>query len=257
MSFFNIEVKEHVGILRFNRPPVNAVSHQVYFDFYAALDELAANEEVRSVLFTGSPGIKPFCGGGDLHEFKELNAETRRNRYDIIDKVLLKYGSFPKPVVGAINGPAIGVGLSLCALMDIRFAADNVHFMIPDIDRGVVSGHLPKFARLNVPIGLAKEWILTGRRFSVIEAYQVGFIDHICQPNDLFNEAWKVASMIASKTKDSVKYYKQFFIEAETMPWLDAYIKSHEYSAQLTSSSNSKEGIRAFFEKRQPNYKED
>ena len=254
MEFFKITVEEGVGILRFERPPVNAVSHQVYVELGQALAELAANEDVRVVVFTGSPNVKAFCGGADLKEFLQLDYESRLKRYEIIDQTLPKLGNFPKPIIAVANGPAVGVGVALLSLCDIRFASEEAFFMIPEIDRGVVSNHLPKMKKINVPEGIAKEWILTARRIPVAEAHRYGFIDHVVAPAYLLEDAMRVAKTIAKKPKKALLYFKQSFIESETMSWIDSYKKSHVYSAELTAHSNSKEGIRAFLENRTPEY---
>ena len=256
MEFFNITIDENVAILRIHRPPVNAVSHQVYFELNDVMDEIENNDEARVVLFTGSPDVKAFCGGADLNEFMELDYESRLRRYDIVDKVLPRFGSFPKPIICAINGPAVGVGVALTLLTDIRLAANDIFFLIPEIDRGVVSNHLPKFRRLNVPDGIAKEWILTARKIRVAEAERYGVVNRVCEPELLFDEALFLAKRIAKKSKDALKFFKISFVESESMPWIEAYKKSHEYSAQLTAHQNSKEGIKAFFEKRAPEYKD-
>ena len=254
MSFYNYTVEDHVAVLRLDRPPVNAVSVQVYLDLEVALNELAANEDVYCVILTGSPNVRAFCGGGDLNEFMVLNGESRMKRFETVDRVLPMISDFPKPIIACVNGPAVGVGVAMVTSCDIRLCADNVFFAIPEIDRGVIAADLPMMKKICVPTGIVKEWILTARRFSAAEAHKYGFIDHVCQPDDLLHQAMRIAKKIASKAPKAIMYHKKAFLESETMSWVECYFKSHEYSAELTEHSNSKEGIKAFLEKREAKY---
>ncbi len=255
MSFYSIAVDEGVGVLRLERPPVNAVSVQVYLDLEASLNELKDNDAVHCVILTGSPKVRAFCGGADLNEFMELDYDSRLKRFETVDRVLPMLSDFPKPIIVAVNGPAVGVGVAMVSSCDIRLASDNATFMIPEIDRGVIAADLPMMRKIGVPSGIVKEWILTARRFPAAEAHKYGFIDHVYEPDDLMNQALRMAKKIASKAPQAILYHKKAFLESETMSWLDCYLKSHIYSAELTQNNNSKEGITAFFEKRAPQYK--
>jgi enoyl-CoA hydratase len=257
MSFYNVEMDGHVAVMRLERPPVNALAKQVYIDLMETLDTLEQDDDVRAVIMTGSPKVKAMIGGADLNEFMELDYDSRLKRFETVDKAFDRMENFTKPLIGACNGPTVGAGVAMLSLCDIRLASDTATFLIPEIDRGVMAAHLPMMKKLGVPSGIIKEWIFTCRRFNVYEAHYSKFIDHVYPPDELMPNALRMAHKIAEKNKDALRFQKLYFIESEKLSWFEAYKKSHEYSAILTSGSNSKEGISAFLQKRVPNYKEE
>ena len=257
MGFYKVEMDGHVAIMRLERPPVNALAKQVYLDLIDTLKTLEDDDNVRVVIMTGSPSVRAMIGGADLNEFMELDYESRLKRFETVDIAFDRLSGFTKPIIAAINGPTVGAGVAMLSLCDIRIASDNVHFLIPEIDRGVMAAHLPMMTKLGVPAGIVKEWILSCRRFNVYEAHYQRFIDFVYPPDEMMPNVLRLAQKIASKSKDALRYQKINFIESEKLGWYEAYIKSHEYSAILTSGSNSKEGISAFLQKRDPNYKDD
>ncbi|GHT00009.1 2,3-dehydroadipyl-CoA hydratase [Synergistales bacterium] len=256
MSFYNVEMDGSVAIMRLERPPVNALAKQVYIDLMDTLKTLEDDDNVRVVIMTGSPKVKAMIGGADLNEFMELDYDSRLKRFETVDEAFDKLEKFTKPLLGVANGPTVGAGVAMLSLCDIRLASDTATFLIPEIDRGVMAAHLPMMKKLGVPSGIIKEWIFTCRRFNVYEAHYHKFIDYVYPPDDLLPNALRLAQKIAAKSKDALRFQKLYFIESEQLSWSDAYKKSHEYSAILTSGTNSKEGISAFLHKRIPNYKE-
>jgi enoyl-CoA hydratase len=206
---------------------------------------------------TGSPNVKAMIGGADLNEFMELDYDSRLKRFETVDLAFERLENFSKPLIAAVNGPAVGAGVAMLSLCDIRIASDTATFLIPEIDRGVMAAYLPMMVKLGVPAGIIKEWIYSCRRFNVYEAHAQKFIDYVYPPEDLMPNVMRLAQKIAGKNKDALRYQKIYFIESDKLGWFEAYKKSHEYSAILTSGSNSKEGISAFLEKRNPDYKED
>ena len=257
MGSYFIEMDGKVAIMRLERPPVNALAKQVYVDLIDTLKALEDDNNVKVVVMTGSPKVKAMIGGADLNEFMELDYDSRLNRFETVDIAFEKLESFSKPMIAAINGPTVGAGVAMLSLCDIRVATDTATFLIPEIDRGVMAAHLPMMTKLGVPSGIVKEWILTCRRFNVYEAHYHKFIDYVYPVDTFMTNVMMLAHKIAAKSGDALRFQKIYFLESDRLGWFEAYKKSHEYSAILTSGSNSKEGISAFLQKRNPDYKED
>src|SRR5258708_1120801 len=126
---FQVEVgADGVALVIFSRPPVNAVSISVYEDIGRLADELSAGTAVRAVLLTAPGGRRGWWGGGDLKDFIGMNPEKRKDRYRFINAQLPKFYELDRPVIAAINGPAIGIGMVWSGLCDMRIAAEDACF---------------------------------------------------------------------------------------------------------------------------------
>jgi enoyl-CoA hydratase/carnithine racemase len=136
----------------------------------------------------------------------------------------------------------------LASFCDIRVAAENSFFAMPEIDRGVVAGGM-FFQRLNMPQGMIREIIYTGRRLTAEEMRQAGFYSYVVPEKDVVPRAMEIANLIAKKNLFALQANKASLNESEVLGWEEAYHRSHEASAQLTASKDTKERIQAFFDK--------
>ncbi len=255
LSHFSIDVREPgIALVTFNRPPVNAVSFDVYTDIRVFSEYLADDPAVRVVVIAAPEGARAWCGGADLGDFLKLDGESRRARYKYINECVPHFANLRKPVIAAMNGHAVGVGMVLASLCDLRVGADDAFCALPEIDRGVVAGGGCFFSRLSMPDAFVREMMYTGRRFSTHEVARTGFFNYVVPRNEVVSKALELAHAIAGKSLPALVATKLSAIAAETMSWMDAYVASQEHAAQLTGLDDSKEGIRAFLEKRQPNY---
>lgn len=255
LKFFSTEIRDPgIAIVTFNRPPVNAVSADVYSELRSISQYAAATDDIRVVVLTAPQGARAWCGGADLNDFMKLNSQTRRERYAHINECVPHFANLPKPVIAAINGPAVGVGMVLASLCDLRIGADDGFFAVPEIDRGVVAGGGCFFSRLSMPDAFVREMMYTGRRFSTQEVAKTGFFNYVVARDQVLGKALELADIIARKSLPALKATKLSAIAAETMTCMDAYLASQEQAAVLTGLMDSKEGIRAFLEKRTPTY---
>lgn len=255
-EFFSIEVKNKIATLTFARPPVNAFSYAVYRELIEVIDEIETSDEIAVVILTGSPQSRAWVGGADLKDLVELDPETRRERYKLVNASLPRLYNLERPVIAAINGPAVGVGVSVAAMYDIRIASKKAFFAKPEIDRGLVASGGAQITRLNMPIGVVREMIYTARRFSAEELAWTGFLNYVLEPEEVLPKAQEIAELIAAKSLPALKANKICNNAVEGLAWEDGYKLTQEYSAMLTGTSDSKEGIRAFLEKRRADYQD-
>jgi enoyl-CoA hydratase/carnithine racemase len=253
---FTLET-DSLGIttVTFSRPPVNAISFDVYPEIRGLAETIMSTDDTRVVILTAPPDARAWCGGADLTDFLGLDYETRLARYGTVNECMPVFYNLDRPVIAAINKHALGVGMVLASYCDIRIASEDAFFGTPEIDRGVLAGGGGFFTRLNMPMHKVREMILTGRRF---KAHELGdsFFNYIVPADQVMAKAREVAEIIASKSLPALKANKLTMNQGETMTWSEAYKMTQSVSARLTAGIDSKEGIRAFFEKRDPAYRD-
>ncbi len=255
MEFFSMKTDNHgVTLVTFNRPPVNAVSFKVYPELRELAQTIMKTDETRCVVLTSPPDARAWCGGADLHDFLGLDYQTRLKRYDLINECMPAFFNLDRPVIAAINKHVVGVGLVIASFCDIRVASKKAFFAAPEIDRGVVAAGGGFFMRLNMPQGMIREMIYTGRRYTAEELRPSGFFNYIVPEGQVLAKSMEVAHQIAKKSLPSLKANKLAINEGENLSWEEAYHRTNKASAELTAGKDSKEGIRAFLEKREPTY---
>ncbi len=258
LKYFRIETDEQgITVVTFDRPPVNAVSFDVYPELRRMAETIEASDRTRVVVLTSPPGSRAWCGGADVRDFLPLDAKSRMDRYAMINECLPKFYNLSRPVIGAINSHAVGVGLVLAAFCDLRVASRDAFFAHPEIDRGVIAGGGSFLTRLNVPGAKVREMIYTGRRFTAAELQEhSGFFNYIVDRDQVMPKAMELARVIARKSLAALKANKLCNNASETMSWTEAYKLAQTESAKLTVTKDAKEGIRAFLEKRAPQYQD-
>jgi enoyl-CoA hydratase/carnithine racemase len=159
-----------------------------------------------------------------------------------------------KPVIAAVNGPALGAGLGPVIASDIILAYDNALFGLPEIDIGLMGG--ARHAMKLFPHSLARRMILTGYRLPAAEAYRRGIIECCVPLEQLMDEAMKIARNIASKSPKALSLAKRSIQTVENMPLREGYRFEQNLTVELTRHEDSKEAMRAFLEKRTPVFKD-
>jgi enoyl-CoA hydratase/carnithine racemase len=255
LKFFKLETdSDGITTVTFDRPPVNAVSFEVYAEIKALADKIESTDETRVMVLTSAPDARAWCGGADLNDFLPLDFDSRLARYRLVEDCLPRLYNIDRPVIAALNMHAIGVGFVMATFCDIRVASEEAFFAVPEIDRGVMAGGGGFFTRLNLPMGKVRELVFTGRRFTAKELGNSGIFDYIVPKKDVMPKAMEIARIIAKKSLPALKFNKRCMNLAETMPWQSAYSMTVPISAHLTAGPDSKEGIKAFLEKREPKY---
>jgi enoyl-CoA hydratase/carnithine racemase len=245
-----------IGVVTFSRPPVNAVSLSVYEDLGRLVDRVEGDSAVRVLVLTAHDDSRAWCGGADLNDFVGMDVAARKQRYAFINAQLPRFYAIERPVIAAINGAAIGIGMILAALCDMRIAAEDARFACPEIDYGLVAGGAALFARVNMPEAKVREMLFTGAKFTARELEQTGFFNYVVPRQEVMPRAMEVARQIAPKSLPAIRARKIASAALEGRTWTEAYLDAQVLSAGLTAGNDGSEGVRAFLDGRAPNYRD-
>ena len=243
-----------LGIITLNRPQaMNALSMKLVNELISALDEFGKDEGVRCLVITGSERV--FSAGADIHEMANMTAVQMTmtgHFFPLWDKV----GRYPKPIVGALSGYVLGGGLELAMSLDVLVASETTQLGQPEIDIGVIPGG-GGTQRLTRAVGKAKamEMILTGKRIGAEEAKTLGLVSRVVPKEAYLEEAKKMANEIASKSPVAIRLAKMAVNKAFEMGLSQGLDFEREVFYLLFASEDKTEGMRAFMEKRKPEYK--
>jgi enoyl-CoA hydratase/carnithine racemase len=204
------ERRDKVAIVTLNRPDKrNALSIALRNELDHCLEELADDDGVSVVVITGAGPV--FCAGFDRNEFFVREPAHLEALMDSTDRFHLRLLNFPKPLVAAINGSAMGGGLDLAVLCDVRVAADNAVFAHPEIKFGAPTLYGPLAETIGG--GLARDLCLTGRRIDAQEAYRIGLVSSVVPLDRLLDEAIAVAGGIAEAPLVALKTVKSMIVD--------------------------------------------
>ena len=200
----------HVATITINRPKaLNALSTAVLTDLNAALDEVAADQDVYALIITGA-GEKSFVAGADIAEMKDKSVEEAAEYGKFGNAVFRKIETFRCPVIAAVNGFALGGGCELAMSCDIRVASENAVFGQPEVGLGITPGFggTQRLARL-VGAGIAKEMIYTARNIKADRAAQIGLVNKVVAAEELSATVMMMAQGIAKNAPIAVAYAKK------------------------------------------------
>jgi len=248
-----IERDEPVAVVRLNRPEqLNALSNQLMGELVGALENLDGDEAIRCIVLTGDE--KAFSAGADIGELSdathlELYFGGRIDKWDAIRKIRT-------PIIAAVSGYCLGGGCELAMACDLIVASESAQFGQPETNLGVLPG-AGGTQRLTRAIGKSKamDVILTGRFLSADEAEQAGLVARVVAKGSWLEEAKRIAREIGAKSPVGIRLAKESVNRAfETT--LEAGLDSERKAFHLAlSSEDAQEGLKAFTEKREPNYK--
>ena len=268
--------EKSIGIITLNRPDfLNAVDVRMRVELDILLDEIRHQSHIKVVIITGAG--RGFSAGGDLKSeagplgageedfdmgnfgpYKELAHYFFNDlRHSVLQRCFRKLEDLPPITVAAINGPAVGIGLELCTLCDLRFASDRAKLGEVAVPAGFLpesggSRNLPKL----VGIGKALEMILTGRIVDGTEAEKMGLVDRLIPHDKLLDETMAFAGQVASAPYLSVRYAKQLVKYYWNQNRTDeGWKRELEAIMEITRTKDCQEGIRAFLEKRKPEFR--
>ncbi|NQV98034.1 MAG: crotonase/enoyl-CoA hydratase family protein [Acidimicrobiaceae bacterium] len=260
-SFSQIEysVSEQIATITLNRPErLNAFTTKMLHEIISAFDKSDADDDVRAVIVTGSG--RAFCAGADLSSggdtFSRGGSDVAGGSRVLRDGgglVSLRIFNSKKPVIGAINGPAVGVGVTMTLPMDIRLASSTAKFGFVFTRRGIVpeacsSWFLPRI----VGISRATEWVFTGQMISPEEAQEAGLVRSVHAPDELISAARAIAKDIANNTAPvSVALSRQMLwrMLGASHP-MDAHRVESRAMMERGNSADAREGVMSFLEKR-------
>jgi 2-(1,2-epoxy-1,2-dihydrophenyl)acetyl-CoA isomerase len=252
----NLEINESVATVTLNRPEArNAINIEMIDGFHASLDAIEKDKEIRAVIITGAG--KSFCSGGDLNHplFRLDTTDERRPIIKHIYDVPKRIHKIPVPFIAAINGPAIGGGVTLAGFCDLRIASDSAVFILNYVGIGV----LPDFGGCYflphvVGIGKAMELAMLGEKFDAREAFRIGLVNKIIPDGELMTEARKTAQKLANMPPLAIGHIKKAIYNLPKKSMDEALDTEAEYFNYLIGTNDCREGAKAFMEKRVPRY---
>ena len=250
-----VERRERVAIITINRPEKrNALNIQTRAEGAAALDELRADDSIRVVVITGA-GDKAFIAGADIAEFANRTALTQRQV--MMERSLFNaIDSFPKPIIAMINGYCLGGGCEIALACDIRIASDRASFGQPEINLGIIpgGGGTQRLTKL-VGEGKAMEMILSGAIVDAQSALSMALVNHVVAADQLETRTMEIANRIAEKSPIALRLAKEAVKLASRSNLDEGLRREIDLFALCFSSEDKDEGVKAFLEKRQPEFK--
>lgn len=250
-------VDDHVLLLTLNRPQAaNAMNTRMGEELMDLFERFQLDSDgVRAIVVTGA-GDKAFCAGGDLKERNGMSDAQWLRQHAMFERMLRAILACPIPVIGAINGAAYGGGCEIAAALDFAYAADHARFALTEVTLGIMPG---AGGTQNLPRAMgerrAKEVILTGLPFTAAEACDWGLVNRVLPQAELLDAALAIARRIAGNAPISVRQAKQSISRGMQMSLADGLAFEIECYNRMVSTEDRLEGIRAFNEKRKPQFR--
>mmetsp|Transcript_3331 Transcript_3331/g.10162 ORF Transcript_3331/g.10162 Transcript_3331/m.10162 type:complete len:289 (+) Transcript_3331:80-946(+) len=253
-EFLLVDTREKVGLITLNRQSaLNALNMQLCEELVDAVASFNKDPSVGAMVLTGSD--RAFAAGADIKEMASRSYASARFKYDM-GNWITPVANSAKPIICAVNGFALGGGCELAMACDIILASKNAQFGQPEIQLGTIPGW-GGTQRLIRAVGKAKamEMILTGRRMGADEAESSGLVARVVPPEQLLEEAIRVASTIASYSSPAVMAAKECIVEASNMGLRDGLLFERRQFQATFALEDQKEGMKAFIDKRSPQWK--
>ena len=250
MSFVTLEAKGPIGILTMNRPEaLNALNEQVLRDLDAALDQAAAQDDILVLVLTGAG--RSFVAGADIAQMKDLSPMEAKRFGLFGNGVFLKLENFPKPVIAAVNGFALGGGCELAMSCDIRVASEKAKFGQPEVGLGITPGFggTQRMARI-IGTGAAMELIYTADTIGAEEAKSIRLVNHVVPAEELMDYTLNLATRIANNAQVAIRTSKMAIRRGIDCDISTAVTYESLAFATCFGTEDQKDAMKAFVEKR-------
>jgi enoyl-CoA hydratase len=250
-----VEIEDYVALVRLNRPDqMNALNATLLSELADALAAADRNDKVRCIVLTGSD--KAFAAGADVKDMAEMSFVDVFGG-DVYGPEAEALSRLRKPVIAAVAGYALGGGCELAMMCDVIIAADTAKFGQPEINLGIVAG-MGGTQRLTRAVGKSKamDMHLTGRFMDAAEAERCGLVSRVVPAKSLMEEAMKAAGKVAEKSALTVMAVKEAVNRAQEVSLREGLLFERRMFHALFATEDQKEGMAAFLEKRQPQFRD-
>jgi len=250
------EVEENIAVIKFNRPKVlNAINRTLIQELKDAVERVAADKSIKVLILTGT-GDKAFISGADIALMRGFTPLEGRAFSNQGKEALFQLEALPIPVIACVNGFALGGGLEVAMACDFVYAADSSKLGQPEISLGIIPGFggTQRLPRL-VGKAMAKELCMTGAIISAQEAKDIGLVNRLFPRETLWEETMKVARLLASKGRVSIKAVKDSIERGYDQDLRNGCYQESDAYAMCLTSEDAKEGMGAFLEKRKAEFK--
>jgi enoyl-CoA hydratase len=247
-------LEDGVAMLTLHNPPLNLVTLGMTEQLLEALEELEAEDAVRAVVVTGA-GDRAFCAGSDVKEFADVRDRVVEKKLARENEAFGRFESLSKPIVAAIEGLAYGGGCEISMACDLRITGEGAKFALPEVRLGVMPGSGGLF-RLPELVGPARamQLMYLGEPIDAREAERLGLINEVVPDGEALPRALDVARSISRRPKEAVAAIKRGVRESLHSSREESVRLTLELSDHVFKSEDCAEGIRAFFEKREPRF---
>ena len=257
MSTIAVTIADHVATVTLDRPPVNAIDRPTMAKIRDVFRAFNDDREVRVVIFTAA-GDRAFMAGVDLKTVASTERGGDQPAGYVVDPSRLTRDAMwaitdcAVPVIGAINGPALGAGLAFAACCDILVASENATFGTTEINVGLLGAS----AHLSLLVGRykAREMFFTGEQVPAAELQRLGVVRSVVPRDRLLPVAEELAATLAEKSPIALRLAKESMNRVEHLPFKEAYRTEQDYTARLLRFEDSAEARQAFLEKRDPHW---
>ena len=251
-----LAVEGHVATITLNRPEQrNPLSGVMLHDLATAFRWCRHEPEVRVVVLTGA-GDRAFCAGADLSSFDGGMTDLERHRSrDLFVELFALMSSLGKPIVGRINGHALAGGLGLACSCDLLVSTDTATFGTPEINVGIWPMMIQAILARNLPRKVLLEMEMLGDRWTATQLEAFGLINRVVPHDQLDGAVKDIVDKLAKKSPVAMRLGRDSFYRQQDMEFNAALAYLHSQFTLITLTEDSKEGIKAFFEKREPDFK--
>ena len=249
-----IETQESIATITINRPPVNPLNSEVFQELLSFFEAVNDNDEIRAIILTGS-GQKAFVAGADISEMASLDTVGIMQMVQGSLKALDAIENCKKPVIAAINGLALGGGFELALACDLRISTDKAKFAFPEVGLGIIpgGGGTQRLQRI-VGQGIAKQLLFLGDMITADQALNYGIVNEVVTSDALLVTAKEWAAKLAQKPAVALQVLKEVVNTGANLDLLSGLKFETTAFVNAFSTSDAKEGLTSFLEKRKPSY---
>lgn len=246
-EFISVEHHGAVAVIKLDRPKMNVLNRQMQEEIRKVSESISTNPDVRVAVFYG--GEKAFAAGADIKEMVNWDSQEAAKQTPGLQDCFTAVANIPKPTIAALTGYALGGGLELALACDLRIAAEDTQLGQPEILLGVIpgAGGTQRLTRL-VGVARSKELIFTGRFISAVEAKEIGLVNEVVTPANLFERVLALAAQLADGSATALAAAKRAIDEGIQQTLAEGLVTEQKLFAGLFGGADQIEGMNSFIE---------